>query len=151
MTAMLLFLAPLLELLLLGYPPIPDDPIWRLAIAQALPGTLMVPAAGSLVLAVLAVSRPSPLSTGLALSTCAFGAALAGFAFGVLLSEALPFGPLPQGSTVSVTWPIAQATLTVVVFGVIGWGVYRHGHLGAIVHGGAALPTPRPIGIDLLE
>jgi hypothetical protein len=125
--------------------------VWRLAIAQALPGALMVPAAGSLVLAVLAVSRPNPIPSGLALAACTLGAVLGGFALGVLVSEALPFAALPPGGAAGVAWPIAHAALTIVVFGVIGWGVYRHGYFGAITHGGAALPTPRSIGIDLLD
>jgi hypothetical protein len=150
-TALLLFLAPLLELVLLLYPPAPGDAIWRLAIAQALPGALMVPAAGALVLAVLAVARPTPWPSALALGACALGASLAGFALGVLTSEALPFQPLPQATAAGVAWPIAQATLTIAVFGVIGWGAFRHGYFGSTGYRGAALPTPRPIGIDLLD
>lgn len=151
MTALLLFLAPLLELFLLGYPPAPGDSIWRLAIAQALPGALMVPAAGALVLAVLAVAHPTPMPSALALTACAIGAGLAGFASGVLISEALPFGALPEGTTAGVAWPIAHASLTIVVFGVIGWGAYHHGYLGSMAYRGAAIPSPRPIGIDLLD
>ncbi len=151
LTALLLFVAPLLELFLLAYPPAPGDAIWRLAIAQALPGALIAPAAGALVLAVLAVAQPTPFPSVLALLSCSIGAGLAGFASGVLINEALPFGGLPQGSPAGVAWPIAHASLTIAVFGLIGWSAYRHGHFGSMAYRGAALPTPRPIGIDLLD
>ncbi len=148
LTALLLFGAPLLELAVVSAPPLWLDPVWRVVVAGRIPGALTAPVAGTLVLAVLAVARPTTAARVTALLAAAVGLALAGLSFGVLAAEGLPMGSIPAGFRAAALWPPLYAVLTGVVFGVTGWGVYRHGTRSVT---GAALPEPRVLGIDLLE
>lgn len=150
LTALLLFAAPLLDLFAVVHPPTPADAIWQLAIAQSLPSALMMPALGALLLAILAVARPGPVPTVLAFASCAVGIALAGLSIGVLAGETLPY-PARSPAFATHTSSILRGALTVAVFVAVGWGVYHHGHLRGGARGGAALPRPRPPGIDILD
>ncbi len=150
LTAGLLFLAPLLELVAITHPIAPGDAIWRLAFAQSLPSALMLPTVGTLLLAVVAVARPSRLSSGLAFGACASGMVLAGLAVGTLIVETLPHST-PSPAVATLTSSILHGLLVVAVLCALGWGVFRHGHLRGVPLDGAALPRPRPPGIDLLD
>lgn len=107
-----------------------------------------MPAAGSLVLAVLAVARPGGPSTWLALAAAALGVSLGGFALGVLAQEVVLVAETGAAVGLEVLWPEAQALLTMAAHAGMGWGVLRHGSRPTR---GAALPEPLPMGIDFLD
>lgn len=147
-TLVLIVVAPLLDLALVFSPPLWSERAWRVGVAGTLSGVLTVPTGGALVLALLAVARPSPAASALALGASGLCAILAGLATGVLGAELVPASALPFDARASVVWEAARALVTAVAALGMMWGVARHGHRRTP---GAALPAPPKTGIELLD
>ena len=153
-TVLLMVVAPILDLLPLFTPPLWDQPGWWLAMARSLSGALMMPTAGALVLAVLAVTdgaRPSSAPSAAAVQALIVTGALtllAGVSVGVLAGALLQGPALAPPAQASLLWDTARALLITLANGATAWGVTRQRG-----RRDPALPLgpPRPLGIELLD
>jgi hypothetical protein len=148
-TAVLMIAVPVIDLLLASSPALPADSGWRLAFAASLPGSLLLPCVGTLLLGVLAVVRPSGTARGLALASVALGVALGGFAVGTLARELLYVAAIGGSPGVAALWPPFLGLVTVAAHLGAGWGVLMEGSAGGFPLGRP--PGLHRLGIDLLD
>lgn len=147
-TAMLVVMAPLFDLIPLFSPPLWDQGSWRIGVAGTLASSLTLPTAGALILALLAVARPHSASTLQALAATGMIAALAGISTGVLGSELINAVDLSLDVRATIVWETCRALLIAVANGAMAWGVGRHGRR---IETDLSLLAPRPTGIELLD
>lgn len=147
-TALLVVMTPIFDLIPLFAPPLWDQGAWRIGVAGTLSSALTVPTAGALVLALLAVAHPRSSATLQALVAAGFIAALAGLATGVLGSELVTATELSLEVRASMMWETTRALLTAAANSAMAWGVARHGRR---IQGVLPLMPTRPAGIELLD
>ena len=149
LTALLMVSVPVVDLLIATTPALPSDSGWRLALAASLPGSLLLPCLGTLLLGVLAIVRPSDTSRIVALAAVTFGVALGGFAVGTLAREIVYVAATGSAPGALALWPPFLGLMTIAAHLGVGWGVVLHGSPGG-------MPLTRPpglhrLGIDLLD
>jgi hypothetical protein len=122
-TALLLVLVPMVDLLVAMGPIVLDDPGWRFAFASGLPGALLLPCVGTMVLALLAIVRPSRLARIFAMSAVVIGLGLGGFAVGTLTREVLWVTATGGTPGLAALWPPVLGLATVAAHAATGWSI----------------------------
>ncbi|MBT8337843.1 MAG: hypothetical protein KJO11_14655 [Gemmatimonadetes bacterium] len=149
LTALLMVAVPVVDLLLASSPALPGDSGWRLAVASSLPGNLLLPCLGTVLLGVLAVVRPSHPTRILALMAVASGIFLGSFAVGTLTRDLVYVAAAGGTPGAIALWTPFLGLLTIAAHLGAGWGVLMHGSTGGLPL--APPPGLHRLGIDLLD